>query len=71
MRFASPDPAERVAAWYRDPARAQDLTIEGARREGNAFVISGTGREDNERFTVTIAPRGSGSEARLVLSDSR
>lgn len=71
MRFTSADPAERVAGWYRDPARAQDLTVEGARRDGNAFIISGTGRQDNERFTVTIAPRGSGSEARLVLSDAR
>ena len=70
MRFTSADPAERVVAWYRDPARAQDLTIQSAGRDGNGFVISGTGRHDNERFTVRIAPRaGGGSEARLVLSD--
>jgi len=70
MRFTSRDPAERVIAWYRDPARAQDLTIQSAGRDGNGFVISGTGRHDNERFTVRIAPRaGGGSEARLVLSD--
>lgn len=70
MRFTTPDAADRVAAWYRDPARARDLTIQSAAREGNGFVISGTGRHDNERFTVRIAPRaGGGSEARLVLSD--
>jgi hypothetical protein len=70
MRFTTGDPAGRVAAWYRDPARGRDLTIQSAAREGNGFVISGTGRHDNERFTVRIAPRaGGGSETRLVLSD--
>lgn len=70
LRFTSADAADRVAAWYRDPARAADLTIASAAREGAGFVISGTGRHDRERFTVRITPRaGGGSEARLVLSD--
>ena len=71
MRFASADAPERIAAWYRDPGRSGDLTVESARQEGNAFVISGTGRRDNERFTVRIAPRaGGGSETRLLLADA-
>ena len=70
MRFTTPDAPERVVAWYRDPARAPDFTVQSAGREGNGFVIAGTGREDNERFTVHVAPRaGGGTEARLVLSD--
>ena len=70
MRFTTSDPPERVAAWYRDPARAPDFTVQSAGREGNGFVVSGTGRQDHERFTVRIAPRsGGGSEGRLVLSD--
>jgi hypothetical protein len=70
MRFTTSDPAERVVAWYRDPARAPDFTVQSAGREGNAFVIAGTGRQDNERFTVRITPgAGGGSEGRLVLSD--
>lgn len=69
LSFTTADPAARVAAWYRDPARAQDLTILSARQEGNAIVIVGTGRHDNESFTVRITPRAAGgTEARLVLS---
>lgn len=72
LRFTSADPAERVVAWYRDPARGQDFTVESARRDGDAVVIAGTDRQDNDRFTARIAPReGGGSEARLVLSDAR
>jgi len=34
-------------------------------------VLSGTGRRDNERFTVRIAPHGEGgSEIRLLLTDT-
>ncbi|HEX8639963.1 MAG TPA: hypothetical protein VF704_02290 [Allosphingosinicella sp.] len=70
LRFTSADPPERVAAWYRDPARAERLTVQSARREGNAFVIAGIGRRDDERFTVRIEPRaGGGSDSRLVLAD--
>lgn len=71
LRFTSADPNERVVAWYRDPARASDFTISTASRDGNATVLSGTGRRDNERFTVRIAPHGEGgSEIRLLLTDT-
>ena len=69
LRFTSGDPVDRLVAWYRDPARGEEVRIASAEQRGNAFVLSGTGRE-GDRFTVSIAPRqGGGSEARLVLSD--
>lgn len=72
LRFTHADPPERVAGWYRDPARAADFTVASAARQGAAFVISGTVKEDNDRFTITIAPRsGGGSDTRLVLADAR
>ena len=72
LRFTHADPPDRVAAWYRDPARAEDLTVDSATRRGDAIVIAGTVKSDNERFTVTIAPRaGGGSDTRLVLADAR
>lgn len=71
MRFTHADPPERVAAWYRDPARAEEFSVATADRRGDSFVLAGTGRRDRERFTATIGPRaGGGSETRLVLSDS-
>jgi len=71
LRFTTADAPDRVAAWYRDPARGENFTIQSAGREGNAFVFAGTGRRDNDRFALRVTPRsGGGSEGRLVLSDS-
>ena len=71
LRFSTGDDTGRVVAWYRDPARGEEFTVQSATREGEAQIISGTGR-DNERFVLRVAPRaGGGTDARLVLSDSR
>ncbi len=70
MRFTTGDAPDNVVAWYRDPARGGEVRIASAQRQGNGFVITGTG-SDGQRFTVTIAPRaGGGSEARLLLVDA-
>jgi hypothetical protein len=70
LRLTSADAPDRVVAWYRDPGRADRFTLSSASREGNATVLAGTGRRDNERFTLRIAPRaGGGSEMRLLIAD--
>ena len=69
LRFTSGDALDRVVAWYRDPARADHFTIQSARREGDGVLIAGTGRRDRDRFTLRLAPRGGGTEGRLLLSD--
>ena len=72
LRFSTGDAPGQVVAWYRDPARGGDFTVQAARQEGTGFVVSGTGRRDGERFTLRIAPRaGGGAEGRLLLSDAR
>lgn len=72
LRFSTGDAPDRVVAWYRDPARGTDFTVQSAQQEGGGFVVSGTGRPDGEQFTLRIAPRqGGGTEARLLLSDRR
>ncbi|HEV2866083.1 MAG TPA: hypothetical protein VGX37_06175 [Allosphingosinicella sp.] len=71
LRFTTADPPQRVVAWYRDPARNDQLTVQSARRQGSAFVLSGTGRDEG-RFTVTLTPgAGGGTEGRLLLSNAR
>jgi hypothetical protein len=71
LRLTSGDAPDRVAAWYRDPARADRFSVASATQEGNATVISGTGRRDNERFTLRIAPGANGgSDLRLLLADA-
>ena len=70
LRFTSADPVERVVVWYLDPARGPEFTISSTARRGNDFVINGTRREDNGRFTLRLAARGSGVDARLLLVDN-
>jgi len=71
LRLTSSDAPDRVAAWYRDPARADRFSVASTAQDGNATVISGTGRRDNERFTLRILARaGGGSDMRLLLADA-
>lgn len=70
LRFTSPDTPDRIAAWYRDPARAADFTIASAAREGDAILIRGTEKDDGDPFALRLTPRqGGGSDARLTLRD--
>jgi hypothetical protein len=68
LRFTAAQPVDRIAAWYRDPARAQDFTIASARREGEDVVLTGANR-DGGPISVRLRARGQGTDGRLVLSD--
>lgn len=66
IRFASTDPAEKIAAWYRDPAR-KDFSVASANQEGNGFKIAGK-QKDGDAITVHLAPKpGGGTDGRLVI----
>ena len=70
LRFTTPDAAEKVAAWYRDPARASTFTVAGVQREGSGLLITGSEKEDGDPFTLHLSPRsGGGTEGRLTLTD--
>ena len=69
LRFTSGDAIDRVVAWYRDPARREKIDIASVTQEGNGFVVTGTGRRDNDRFTLRLSPNGSGTEGRLLMVD--
>jgi hypothetical protein len=71
LRFTTPDPLEKVAAWYRDPARATGFVIASVRREGDALIVAGTEKEDGDPFTLRLNGRAGGTEGRLTLSDRR
>lgn len=70
LRFTTGEGPDRVVAWYRDPARGEDFTIQSAARDGDAFVLQGTGRQDDDHFTLRLTGQGTGTEGRLVLSDN-
>lgn len=70
LRFTSSVAPEKVAAWYRDPARAGIFSIESATREGTGIVIAGKETKSGDPFTLRLSPRsGGGTDARLTLSD--
>ena len=57
LRFSAPQAPGEVAAWYRDPARGQELSIDSAGREGDQLVLSGRTREGGTGFRVRLRPR--------------
>jgi hypothetical protein len=68
MRFSTPDAPDKVAGWYRDPARADGFTLKSAGREGQAYVISGVETGKSEAFKVRLEPRdGGGTDGRLMV----
>lgn len=70
LRFTSADAPDRVANWYRDPARASDFAVTTTNREGDAYIFAGT-TKDHGRFRIRLAPRAAGgTEGRALLSDT-
>jgi hypothetical protein len=71
LRFTSADAPEKIAAWYRDPARAAEFSVASASREGTSAIIAGTRKGDGGTFKVRISPgAGGGTDGRLTLSES-
>jgi hypothetical protein len=72
LRFTSADAPAKVAAWYRDPARATGFQIGSEKQEGDAITIAGTQKSDGDPFSVRLSPAGDGgTEGRLTLSDRK
>lgn len=68
IRFSTPDPVERVAAWYRDPARADGFQLQRASKEGDAWLVTGVQKRDEHSFRLRLSPRaGEGTNGRLTV----
>lgn len=70
LRFTTADTPAKVAAWYRDPNQAKELTITSAQQQGQGYRIVGTSKGDGDPFTLTLTPAaGGGTEGRILLQD--
>jgi len=70
IRFTSPDPPGKVAAWYRDPARGDGFTISSAATEDDETIIAGAEKGDGDSFRLRLKPgAGGGTDGRLMLRD--
>ncbi len=68
IRFSTPDPVDKVAAWYRDPARAGGFQLERASKEGDSWLVSGVQKRDDHRFKLRLSPRpGEGTDGQLTV----
>lgn len=68
IRFSTPDQPDKVAAWYRDPARADGFRLERSGREGDVWQMTGVQKRDRHRFKLQLGPRaGGGTDGRLTV----
>ncbi|HEX6375891.1 MAG TPA: hypothetical protein VFZ91_09225 [Allosphingosinicella sp.] len=66
--FSTPEPVDAVAAWYRDPARAEGFRLERAARQGDGWLVTGVQKRDEHRFKLVLSPRpGGGTDGRLTV----
>jgi hypothetical protein len=66
--FSTPDSVDSVAAWYRDPARAEGFRLERAAKEGEGWIVTGVQKRDKHRFKLSLKPRpGGGTDGRLTV----
>ena len=70
IRFNTSDSIDRVAAWYRDTARASEFAIDSARRDGGAIMLAGRDADDDDPFTLRLEPGGEGG-TRGILTVGR
>ena len=64
-RFHSDASPATIAAWYRDPARADRFSITTVRPNGSTFELEGTARD--ERFRIRLVPNGRGGTDGTIL----
>jgi hypothetical protein len=70
IRFTSADAPQKVAAWYRDPAR-KDFSVTSAKQEGDAVVIVGQQKKEGDQFKIRLTPKANGgTDGRLAIQSS-
>ena len=65
IRFQTADSPEKVAAWYRDPARSDGFRLTSETHNGSFYVFNGIERHDQHPFKVSFGPGSGGTEGRL------
>ncbi len=70
IRFTSADAPDKVAAWYRDPART-DFSVTSAGQQGDAFVMVGQQKKEGGQFKIRLTPKANGgTDGRLAIQSS-
>ncbi|MEO7177270.1 MAG: hypothetical protein ABIW83_00350 [Allosphingosinicella sp.] len=68
IRFSTPEPVDKVAAWYRDPARAGGFQRQRAAKQGEAWLVTGVQKRDHHEFKLRLTPRpGEGTNGQITV----
>jgi hypothetical protein len=68
IAFSTPDPVDKVVAWYRDPQRREGFRLGREEREGDGWRLTGVQKRDGHRFKLRLGPRsGGGTDGRLTV----
>lgn len=68
IRFSTPDPIDKVVAWYRDPARTDGFQLQRAAKDGDAWLVTGVQKRDEHGFKLRLSPRpGEGTNGQLTV----
>ena len=68
FRFSTPDPIDKVLAWYRDSARGPDLRVTALAKEGDGVLVSGSQGGKANTFKLHLSKReGGGTDGRLTV----
>jgi hypothetical protein len=68
IRFSTPDPVDKVAAWYRDPARAGGFQLQHAAKEDGGWLVTGVQKRDEHSFKLRLSQRaGAGTNGQLTV----
>ncbi|HYC94166.1 MAG TPA: hypothetical protein VEB39_00535, partial [Sphingomicrobium sp.] len=68
--FSTADPIERVIAWYRDPARREEMMYASTERLDDGYLVMGTAGEEGQSFALKLTARpDGGTDGRLIPYD--
>jgi hypothetical protein len=66
-RFLTSDPADKVLAWYRDPARRDSFRLTRVEKARDAYLITGSLIREDHPFRIRLSQRRAGTEGRLLV----
>jgi hypothetical protein len=66
-RFLTRDPAEKVLAWYRDPARRDSFRLAKIVEDRDVYLITGRLVREEHPFRIRLSQHRGGTEGRLLV----
>lgn len=66
LRFTAPDAPAKVAEWYRDDAKLNELAIASVTERDGVYTVTGTQKDDGDPFTLQLSGAEEGGTAGVL-----